>query len=224
MSVVTISREFGSLGSVVAEKTAQMLGYHLADKSTIEEIFRDYGLPKLEGEYDSIPGFWDRFAVERQNRRQTLFGMLNKSLCALAQYGNVVIAGRGGFAVLAGLADVLNVRIQAPLMVRIMRLVDAPSVGDPGLAEQLVHKNDQLQKSFIKSVYGVEWDAAGAFDLVIDTGKITPDLAADMIVQATRALPAAGSSGARTTADLGADKVLIAAVDDVLTQPAGHSR
>ena len=217
MPVVTISREFGSLGSVVAEKTAQMLGYHLTDKSTIEEIFRDYGLPKLEGEYDSIPGFWDRFAVEKQNRRQTLFGMLNKSLCALAQYGNVVIVGRGGFAVLAGLADVLNVRIQAPLMARIMRLVESPSVGDPGLAEQLVQKNDQLQNTFIKSVYGMEWDSAGAFDLVINTGRITPDLAADMIVQATKALPAQGASGARTTADLGVDKVLLAAVDDVLT-------
>jgi cytidylate kinase len=217
MPVVTISREFGSLGSIVAEKTAQMLGYHLTDKSTIEEIFRDYGLPKLEGEYDSIPGFWDRFAVEKQNRRQTLFGMLNKSLCAIAQYGNVVIAGRGGFAVLAGLADVLNIRIQAPLMARIMRLVESPSVGDPGLAEQLVQKNDQLQKNFIKSVYGIEWDSAGAFDLVIDTGRITPDLAADMIVQATKALPAKGTSGARTTADLSVDKVLLAAVDDVLT-------
>jgi cytidylate kinase len=219
MPVITISREFGSLGSVVAEKAAQMLGYHLTDKSTIEEIFKDYGLPSLEGEYDSIPGFWDRFAVEKQNRRQTLFGMLNKSLCAIAQYGNVVIAGRGGFAVLAGLADVLNVRIQAPLMARIMRLVESPSVGDPGLAEELVQKNDQLQKTFIKSVYGMEWDSAGAFDLVIDTGRITPDLAADMIVQATKALPATGTSGARTTADLGVDKVLLAAVDDVLTTP-----
>lgn len=222
MPVVTISREFGSLGSVVAEKTAQMLGYHLTDKSTIEEIFRDYGLPSLEGEYDSIPGFWDRFAVEKQNRRQTLFGMLNKVLCAIAQYGNAVIVGRGGFAVLAGLADVLNVRIQAPLMARIMRLVESPSVGDPGLAEQLVQKNDQLQKTFIKSVYGMEWDSSGAFDLVIDTGRITPDLAAGMIVQATNALPAKATSGARTTADLGVDKVLLAAVDDVLT--ATHPR
>jgi cytidylate kinase len=101
-------------------------------------------------------------------------------------------------------------------MARIMRLVDAPSVGDPGLAEQLVQKNDQLQRTFIKSVYGMEWDSAGAFDLVIDTGKISPDLAAGMIVQATRALPAAGTGGARTTADLGADKVLLAAVDDAL--------
>ena len=143
-------------------------------------------------------------------------------LCAIAQYGNVVIAGRGGFAVLAGLADVLNIRIQAPLMARIMRLVESPSVGDPGLAEQLVQKNDQLQKNFIKSVYGIEWDSAGAFDLVVDTGRITPDLAADMIVQATKALPAKGTSGARTTVDLGVDKVLLAAVDDVLT--ATHLR
>jgi cytidylate kinase len=223
MSVITISREFGSLGSVVAEKTAQVLGYRLADKNTIEEIFRDYGLPKLEGEYDSIPGFWDRFAVEKQNRRQTLFGMLNKAICAVAEYGNVVILGRGGFAVLAGLADVLHVRIEAPMLVRIKRLVDSPSIGDPARAEELILKNDQLQKTFIKSVYGQEWDSAGAFDLVIDTGKIAPELAADLIAEATRAMPAAGARGVRTTADLGAEKYLIAAVDDALNRPLTHA-
>lgn len=224
MCVVTISREFGSLGSVVAEKVARMLGYPVADKSTIEEIFSSYGLPKLEGEYDSIPGFWDRFAVEKQNRRQNLFGMLNQTLCAIAQYGNVVIVGRGGFAVLAGLADVLNIRIQAPLAARIMRLVESPPVGDPRLAEELIQKNDQLQKSFIRSVYGVAWDAADAFDLVIDTSKVAPELAADMVVQAAKALPAAGTSGVRTTENLDADKILLAAVDDALNPTIAHAR
>ena len=35
MSVITISREFGSLGTLVAEQAARALGYHLTDKATI---------------------------------------------------------------------------------------------------------------------------------------------------------------------------------------------
>lgn len=130
----------------------------------------------------------------------------------------MVIVGRGGFSVLAGLADVLNVRIQAPRSLRIMRLVDIASVGDPGLAEELVRKNDHLQQAFIKSVYGTEWNAADGFDLVIDTGKVTPDVAVDLLVQAVEALPAARSGAVRTTADLPSDKVLIATVDEILNR------
>lgn len=222
MSTITISREIGSLGSQIAEQAARSLGYCLADKSTLETMLKDYGMNEFDEEYQSVPGFWDRFDGHRMERRQTLISMLNNSLRALAKHGDVVIVGRGGFAVLAGLADVLNVRIQAPAKVRSMRLVEVPSIGDPGLAEEAVMKNDQLQKAFIESVYGVEWNQAGAFDLVIDTGKIAPDLAADMILLAAKGLQPAGTSGARTTADLGVDKILAAAADDALHPLAAH--
>ena len=223
MSVITISSQLGSLGSVIAEKTGKALGYHVTDKSTVEAIFKEYGLPPLEDEYQAIPGFWDRFAVEKQNRRHVLFSMLDKSICAMARYGNVVIEGRGGFAVLAGLADVLNVRIQAPMETRLHRLVDSPSIGDPGLAEEAIHNSDQVKKTFISSVYGRAWDSAGDFDLVIDTAKVPPDLAAEMIIQATKALEGAGMGGKRTTADLPEDKILVAAVDDVLNPVGTHT-
>jgi len=216
MSVVTISNEFGSLGSIIAENTAKELGYHLTDKSTVEAMFKEFGMPSLQEEYESIPGFWDRFAVEKKNRRQNLLSMLDHSLCAMARFGDVVIVGRGGFAVLAGLADVLNVRIQAPAQLRMHRLVDSPAIGDPDMAERAIRNNDQLKKTFVKSVYGREWDSASAYDLVIDTGKIAPDLATDMIVKATKALNVTGKDGERTTADLHEDKMLIAAVDEAL--------
>ena len=94
MAVVTISREFGSFGTRVAGKAARTLGYHLADKNTIETIFKDYGLAQFEEEYASLPGFWDRFDAQRKDRRDNLIAMLNKCLCALARHGDIVIVGR----------------------------------------------------------------------------------------------------------------------------------
>jgi len=222
MSAITVSRELGSQGSAIAEKAAQALGYHLTDKTTIEAMLKDYGLSSFEEEYQSIPGFWDRFDFQRRDRRQTLFSMLNHCFCALARHGDVVIVGRGGFAVLGGLADVLNVRIQAPWKDRVHRVMELPSVGEPSRAEQMLLENDYLQRQFVKSVHGVEWDTASAFDLVIDTGKVAPDLAVDLIVQAARALRPSGIPGERTSADLEVDHILTAVVDDVLT-PVGAS-
>jgi hypothetical protein len=224
MSVITISREFGSMGTEVAERAARALGYAFADKTTIGAILRDYGLGNFEEEYRSLPGFWDHLDLQRMKLRALTLSMLNHCLQALARHGEVVIVGRGGFAVLGGLADVLNVRIQAPQEVRARRLVEAPAIGDPGLAERVVPENDHLQKTFIKSVYGLDWDSTKGFDLVIDTAKVTPSLAADLVVQTTRALRVPATSGVATAAGLEVDPILAEAVEEELQRqlaPAG---
>ncbi len=222
MSVITISREFGSEGSAIAEKVAKILGYHLADKGTIESMLCEYGLIEFDKEYETIPSFWDRFDAHKMERRAVLIGMLNQAIIALARHGNVVIVGRGGFAVLADLADVINVRIQAPMALRIQRARELPDIAEPSRAEILVKENDRLQKSFVESVYGVEWDRAQGFDLVINTGKITPDAAAAWIIEATKSLRVSTASGVQTTHGLKADNVLTATVSDVFKCTTAH--
>jgi cytidylate kinase len=208
MAVITFSNEIGSLGTQVADRVAHTLQYRLADKSTIGAILNEYGMDDFEEEYKAIPGFWERLDVPKMKHRAFLFAMLNRCLQALAREGDLVIVGRGGFAALGGLADVLNVRIQAPWRIRARRLVDAPAVADPSLAERVVPETDQRQKAFIKSVYGKDLDAASDFDLVINTGRIAPELAADLVVQAARALPRGAGSPEGTTRDLEVDPIL----------------
>lgn len=224
MAVITISREFGSEGTAIAEKAAQALGYHLADKNSIEKILSEYGLMEFDRMYDSIPGFWDRFDAHRMERRAILIDMLNKTLMALAGHGNTVIVGRGGFAVLADLADVLNVRIQAPMQMRTHRVMELPDIAEPSRAEIVVKENDRLQKGFVESVYGVHWDSVKNFDLVIDTGKVAPDLAVDWIAAAARHLKAPAMGGVRTVANLKLDKILAATVNEFFKCEQVHSR
>ena len=223
MAVITISRELGSEGSSVAEKAAQALGYHLADKNTLEKILSDYGLLEFDRMYASIPGFWDRFDAHRMERRTILIGMLNQAILALAKHGDMVIVGRGGFAVLADLADVLHVRLQAPLPLRIERVTKLPSVAEPSRAEILVKENDRLQKGFVESVYGAQWDSVKGFDLVIDTGKIAPELAAAWVVQAAKALKIPDRSGVRTAAQLQVDRILASTVADLYKCEMAHA-
>jgi cytidylate kinase len=216
MAVVTLSREFGSQGSLVAEQAAHALGYRVVDKSTVEKVFRDYGLPRLEEEYQAVPGFWERFDLQRRDRRETLFSMLDQVLRAFARVGELVIVGRGGFAVLAGLVDVLHVRVQAPLATRIQRVAGLPGMEAPGRAEEVVKANDQLQKSFIESVYGLPWDRAGHFDLVLDTGKLPVPACAELLVRAAQALPAPGAVAGAHTGTLAVDRILASAVAEAL--------
>ncbi len=188
MSIITISREVGSEGSLIAQKVAEALGYHFADKGMIARVLKQYGLVEFDQEYDSIPTFWDRLNAQREQRRDLIVNMLNRVVLALAQHGHVVILGRGSFAVLRGFTDVLNVRVQAPLPLRVERVMRRENIADSSQAEALVKEGDRVRVAFIESFYGVRPDAAGVFDLVIDTGKISSDLATTWLIEATRAL------------------------------------
>jgi len=100
--------------------------------------------------------------------------MLNRVILALAQHGNMVILGRCGFAVLHDYVDVLNVRIQAPLEVRIKNVMSMNHFSSMDQAETFMKESDQVRTSFIESFYGVKWDSATAFDIIIDSNKIPP--------------------------------------------------
>ena len=212
MSVVTISREMGSQGRYIAERTAQTLGFHFVDKRTIEEILSQYGFADFRQEYDVAASFWTRF----DSRRADMMKMLDRVVQILARHGDVVILGRGSFAVLGGLDDVLNVRIQAPLPLRVKRVMARQQISDLNVAEAAVKESDSLRADFIESLYKVRWDEAKAFDLVIDTGKVPPELAVAWLVETVKALNEKQGGSARTTSILEEDRILANVVAGVL--------
>ena len=91
MVVITVSRELGSEGSTIAEKTARALGYGLVDKKAIENVLNQYGLIKFGEEDEVASGFFAR--MDAENERMML--MLDRVIRAMACHGNVVILGRG---------------------------------------------------------------------------------------------------------------------------------
>jgi cytidylate kinase len=178
MAVVTISRELGCNGNRIGMAVAGELGYAFVDKQKIEAILRASGVPQFGQIYESYPSFWDRF----DQTRAAALDMLDRVIRALARRGDVVILGRGGFAVLTGLADVLNVRLRAARAIRVRRVMATQGITDEREADEIVVRNDRMRAAFVESLYPVRWNDLDAFDLVIDTGKIPADLAAGWIV------------------------------------------
>ena len=114
MSVITISREFGSDGDAIAHKVAQTLNYHFVDQKFIGTILEQYGYVEFDKEYANLPTFWERFDAQREKQRDVMVKMLNQVIQAVAHHGNAVILGRSGFEVLGGFADVLHIRCKPP--------------------------------------------------------------------------------------------------------------
>ena len=212
MAALTISRQLGSEGTFIGKKVAEALGYHYVDKNILARMFAEYGFVSFRDKYESAPGFWARF----DEVRGEMTDLLNNFLLALAQHGEVVILGRGGFAILSGFADVLNARIQAPLPIRIQRVMEREKIPEREKAEALIKESDRLKSSFVEFSYGMRWDEATAFDLVIDTSKIAPELSINWLLQALPAVKERKIYGAPTTNEIEVDPILANTISEML--------
>ncbi|MFT3847376.1 MAG: cytidylate kinase-like family protein [Propionivibrio sp.] len=221
MTVITISREFGSGGDLLAEKVAHALGYHLVDKAFVSAVLGQYGLAEFDSEYEKQPGFWEGFDTEKAERRDTMVRTLNQAVFAVARHGNVVILGRSGYAILAGLADVLHVRLQAPLEDRIEFVRQEQNVSLLE-ATALVKDKDSVRKAFIESFYRVPWDSSHAFDVALNMSRVPVNLATDWIVQAARR-PARNLDIRMTSKQLEIDTVMQQAVAEKLKCETEHA-
>ena len=212
MAVLTISREIASGGWEIGKKVAERLGYHFADKDTIHEIFHQYGFLPFEKVYDKPTSFWDRF----DNMRRMTLENLEQSIRALAKHGNMVIVGRGSFAILEGLSDVLQVRIQAPFDYRVRNYMDKTHTIDPVQAEEYLIEQGDLRAAFVETTYQVPWDAATSFDVVLNSAVAPENMAVDLLVQLLGMIDKAEHDPESSATGLQVDKFLMAAARGAL--------
>ena len=210
MRTIAISRLVVSEGATIARRVTEALGYTLVNKSVLEGIFRQHGLTKFGDLYTSPPNLWD--LANAKNLQ--LVSMLNDTMEALAHRGDMLILGRGGYASLSKYEDVLNVRLQAPYLVRVERVMARENIDNRLRAEQRVKADDTARQKFVSMFYNQAWENASNFDLVIDTHTISTEMATDWIIEAARALSAKNFRTDAVTADRArVDPSLLDAID-----------
>ena len=204
MGVITISREMGSEGSYIGKKVAEQLGLKYVDKQDLAKVMREYGFSFFDEVYDSKPNFWERFDFQRS----ATIDFLMQAMTALAKVGDVVIVGRGGFGLFQNYLDVLHVRIKAPFELRVQRQMMEHGM-DRNEAGIHLEKYDKVRKSFVESDLHLNSNDANLFDLVLDTGVVSPDTAVLWITEAYKQLMENGRFGSETnTSNLEVDPVL----------------
>lgn len=205
MSVITISREIGSEGAYIAQQLARTLNYRLIDKAILEKILKQFGFVQFAQDYEAAASYWDRM----DGTRLDMIATLNRVLQATASLGNMIMLGRGSFAVLGGYADVLNVRLQAPFAVRVKRIMAERNLADLAKAEKIVKESDQARASFIQSWYGLRWDVASYYNLVLDTSIISRDTAVEWILCAREGVERSSAEYKRSFGSLVVDDAVV---------------
>jgi cytidylate kinase len=177
MAVLTISRDIGSGGLELARRTAELTNYRIADKSVIEHIMREYGFVNFDKSYESSGSF---FSAEEELTERTL-SFLDQVIRAIARTDNCIIIGRGGFAPLTGFTDAIHVRVTAPFSVRVDRVMQESNLVSRADAEQVVIKKDKARRGFLARYYGVRWEDASPFDMVVDADTFGIDPLAHLL-------------------------------------------
>jgi len=183
MSVITISRQLGSLGTEVAQNVAHELSYQYVDKEKIGKALADFGLPQIAIDKldEKKPPFWDAWVIERKRFSH----YIRMVVYDFAQKNNVVIVGRGGQVFLRDLPGVLHVRIIAPFEVRMRRIMEQEAI-DEKEAARVLRRNDRDSAGFIRAFFDEDWDDPGLYDLLLNTQKISAGTTSKLIVESNQ--------------------------------------
>jgi len=212
MNVITISRLLNSGGLTIGRRVADELGYSFVTKETIEKVMSQFGMVDFDAVYESAPGLLDR--LDRYEEEMVTF--MRRVIKALAVHGRVVIVGRGSFSVFPGYSEVLNVRLWAPLDVRVRRYMESTHNRSWRECLDEVTAHDKVRAAFVHRWLHAHPDKSNAFDLVINTAKIPQDMAVRLIVDSARENKDLLLEGHRTLKDLEIDPVLMKTVNNVL--------
>ena len=149
MTVITISRQFGSGGDEIAQRVCEILGFRQFDKRLIEKAAAESGISEQEiidysEENHKVRSFLDRLfdrtpavgqlhywkedtqgvrSVEvKPMTEDVALSLVQNAIHSAVNQGNLVILGRGGQVLLQDTPSVLHVRVIAPMEDRIQRL------------------------------------------------------------------------------------------------------
>ena len=104
----------------------------------------------------------------------------------LAARGEVVILGRGSQMILADMPRALHVLCVAPRKLRAHRLAERDEMGMDEALRRTV-ESDRARCAFFKKFWHVDLEDPKLYDLTIDTGRLSYEVATQLIVTAAKA-------------------------------------
>lgn len=193
--VITISREFGSLGRPIAEKVAEKLNYQLYDPQLIE-----MAAAKLNKDVDDLLAYDDQKVIKLNIygskycgmayplgfgdniKQRRLFEIQSDIIRDIATKENAVIVGRAADYVLtkAGKKDMLRIHITGSYEHRYKNSIEELELSEVE-AKEHIRIIDKAREEFYKQMTGEDFDSATFRDVVINTDLLSVDYIVDMI-------------------------------------------
>jgi cytidylate kinase len=202
MAVISVFKSFASGGRELGRVLAKNLGYHYVDKSLFQEIAealhvsegtlesfersRQYRISNIFSNLFSknyiqrIVGY-DKSVVEEKEYQNNL----KKLVLTVAEEDNAVIIGRASHYFLRDRKNCFRFRLVAPMDFRLRYAVDKLGIS-PDQARSVIERRDRNQEWFHRSVCGEQYDSPLLFHLTLNTGLISMEKIAELMLSVVR--------------------------------------
>ena len=196
--VITIGREYGSGGRLIAKKLSEELGITFYDKELIAAVAKKTGFSEnfirdTEHQRPTNSFLFDLYtAVQTPSVPDQVFIAQAKVIKEAAAREPCVIVGRCADYILRGNSSLLTVFVHAPLDERIRRAREEYGVTEANL-ESYVIRQDKARAAYYNYFANGRWGQSREYELCVNS-HIGIDACVSVIKAA--ALAVAGESGA----------------------------
>jgi cytidylate kinase len=202
VKIITLEREYGSGGTLIARSLAERLGWKLWDEEISAEIARAANIDRREAQRcdERVDPFLYRlFKVYARGSYERALGiggsqvfdtdcmveMLHKVIHDVASRGNCVIVGRGAPYFLRNRPDAFHVFIYASDEEKIRRIKSIGKTEKEAL--QLVAEVDRDRAEFIRHYFGKQWPHRPLYNIMINS-QFGDEFVIESILQNVEAL------------------------------------
>ena len=203
MPIVTISRQYGSGGSEVAERVALALGWQLYDNAVVDEVAARLGISPAEvsAREERMPSLSERLAsalwlaapevmptvgdAALPPSEERIVEVTGRVMQEAVQAGPAVIVGRGAQCLLATRSDAIHVFCYAPLEALAAYAVTNLDV-KPDEARKTVVEMNARREEYVKRHWKREWRDLANYHLCVNTAWLGLDGAAELVTRMAR--------------------------------------
>ncbi len=203
MSIITISRMYGSGGSEVARLVADELGWALLDNAVVDAVAERIGATPAEvaSREERLPSMVERLASAMALSSQEwispitdaklppsderLVEVTRRVVEEAVARGPLVVVGRGAQSMLAARSDALHVFCYAPRPALVARAVAREKLS-PEEAAKLVDDTNKHREEWVRKHWSRSWRAHENYHMSLDTEWFGIGPAAELIVRVAR--------------------------------------
>ena len=188
--IITIARQFGSLGRKIGKELAKELDIAYYDRELIEKAAESMGLPvsSLAQFDDKMSGTFQKMlyplGISSSATQSKLFEVQKTLILEAANKSSCVIVGRCADYILKDYPNVLNVFIYADYDHRLANCVNDLHLY-PETAKTLMNDVDKARKLYHKFYTGCSFESIQSKNLLIDSGAFGLDGSVKLLKEAT---------------------------------------
>ncbi|MFZ7113137.1 MAG: AAA family ATPase [Desulfatiglandales bacterium] len=190
LPVITICREPGSGGRIIAQGIAEKLGLDLFEREIIHEMVRcSHTSKKLIETLDeralSVLQDWiSTLVFEKHLWPDQYLKQLMKVIGTIGKHGHAVIVGRGANFILPSNGK-LSIRVVAPFEMRAHNVAREFNITEIEASRRIM-KTESERKAFIRKYFHADICDPLNYDLVLNTSRISIEDAIDAIIDLAR--------------------------------------